>query len=89
MSEQDEQDPFELEPGLDSPQITPDIPATIWDKLDWKAFRKAVQGAETKKDVFDLMSGWNEDNNPKLEQKVLDEKVFWALLTFDTKFKGK
>ena len=89
MSEQDEQDPFELEPGLDSPQITPDIPATIWDKLVWKAFRKAVQGAETKKDVFDLMSDWNESNNPKIEPIALDKKVLWALLTFDTKFKGK
>ena len=85
----DERDPFELENGLDSPHITPDIPATLWDKLVWKAFREAVEKAKTKKDVFELMTDWNDDNNPKLEQKVLDEKVFWAILTFDTKFKGK
>lgn len=89
MSEQDERDPFELEKGIDSPQITPDIPATLWDKLVWKAFRKAVEIAETKADVFQLMNDWNDGNNPKLDQKALDEKVFWALLTFDTKFKGK
>ena len=82
-------DPFEFGKGLDSPQITPDIPPTLWDKLVWKAFRVAVEIAETKKAVFELMTAWNDDNNPKLDQKALDEKVFWALLTFDTKFKGK
>ena len=89
MSEQDERDPFALEKGLNSPPITPDIPETLWDTLVWNAFREAVEIAETKKDVFELMSGWNVDNNPKLEQKSLDKKVFWALLNFDTKFKGK
>jgi hypothetical protein len=81
--------PFELEKGLDSPPITPDIPETLWDTLVWKAFGEAVEKAETKKDVFELMSDWNDSNNPKIDQKALDKKVLWALLNFDTKFKGK
>jgi hypothetical protein len=81
--------PFELEKGLDSPPITPDIPQRLWDTLVWQAFKKAVEIAETKKDVFDLMSDWNDDNNPKIDETALDKKVLWALLTFDTKFKGK
>ena len=82
-------DPFEFGKGLDSPQISPDIPERLWDTLVWKAFKVAVEMAKTKADVFQLMSDWNDDNNPKLDQKALDKKVLWALLTLDTKFKGK
>ena len=89
MTDQDERDPFELEHGLDSPPITPDIPETLWDMLVWKAFKKAVEIAETKKAVYERMSDWNDDNNPRMDQQTLDKKVFWALITFDTKFKGK
>ena len=89
MSEQDERDPFALEKGINSPQITPDIPETTWDTLVWQAFRAAIEISPTKKDVFEAMNDWNDLNDPKLKQASLDKKVLWALLNFDTKFKGK
>jgi hypothetical protein len=89
LSEQNEGNPFELEKGLDSPQITRDLPETTWDTLVWQAFRVAVEISDSKKDVFRLMNDWNDGNDPKLSQKALDKKVLWALLNFDTKFKGK
>jgi len=89
VSDQDERDPFALEKGLDSPHITPDIPETTWDQVVWQALREAIDLSESKKDVFQLMRDWNDDNDPKLKQASLDKKVLWGLTNWDTKYSRK
>jgi len=89
MTTNSDNNAFELEKGLDSPQITTDIPETTYDQLVWQALRAAIEISNTKKEIFQLMRDWNNFNNPKLKQASLDKKVLWALTNWDTKFSRK
>jgi hypothetical protein len=85
----DDVNPASFDDGLTAANISPDIPARLWDELVYAAIHKAIDASSTIKEVFEWMKTWNDNNDPKLPQKHVDKLTLWALGKWENKFRRK
>ena len=81
--------PEPFDDDLTAANISPDIPARLWDELVYAAIHKAIDASSTIKEVFEWMKTWNDNNDPKLPQKHVDKLTLWALGKWENKFRRK
>lgn len=68
--------------------ITPQTSPETRRKLTWQAIGYALVTYQTRAEIDRYVLGWNDKNDPKLDEQDFLRKIDWALINLPSKLRG-